>query len=90
MLHVVIINPMVVTCTRPACRLIQVAMCAESSECKNLLHDDCGSMLLVCRGGGGGGREGGGRGGGEGGRGEGGGEGRGGRGGVMIKALAAM
>ena len=49
MLHVLIINPMVVTCTGPACRLIQVAMCAESSECKNLQHDYCGSicMLLV-------------------------------------------
>ena len=22
-------------------------MCAESSECKNLLHDYCGSMLLM-------------------------------------------
>ena len=49
MLHVLIINPMVVTFTGQACRLIQVAMCAESSECKGLQHDYCGSicMLLV-------------------------------------------
>ena len=40
LIHVLIFNPVVVTCTGPACRLIQVAMCAESSECKNLHHDD--------------------------------------------------